>query len=256
MPKLKNTCTCFGAALLVKAQQQNNRKRKALRNIAVIFIIIKLSKFPPVRILLEIHYLPSIAYFSHILASNEIVIDDTEPFGRQSYRNRCYIAAANGRMPLIIPVKRSRSGISIKDIEIDNHTNWQRIHWQSIQSAYGKSAFFEYYADAIKPFYELPYEKLFDYDLALLKTLIKLLKMKDVNISFLSQLDKDQKVDLLNFKDKIHPKTALNELEKHFSTHPYMQVFEEKNGFIPNLSVLDLLFCEGPNAKEVISDGL
>ncbi|MGZ5283094.1 MAG: WbqC family protein [Bacteroidia bacterium] len=88
MPKLKNTCTCFGAALLVKAQQQNNRKRKALRNIAVIFIIIKLSKFPPVRILLEIHYLPSIAYFSHILASNEIVIDDTEPFGRQSYRNR------------------------------------------------------------------------------------------------------------------------------------------------------------------------
>lgn len=204
------------------------------------------------RILLEIHYLPSIAYFSQILQSDGLVIDDTEPFGRQSYRNRCYIAAANGRMPLIIPVKRSRSGISIKDIEIDNQTNWQRIHWQSIQSAYGKSAFFEYYADAIKPFYEQPYAKLFEYNLAILITLIKLLKVKDLKIHFLSQLDEDEKTDLTNLKDKIHPKAGVSEQEKHFSAQPYMQVFGEKNGFLPNLSVLDLLFCEGPNASEII----
>lgn len=223
-----------------------------MRNIAVVFISIKLSKFLPVRILLEIHYLPSIAYFSKILLYDEIIIDDTEPFGRQSYRNRCYIAAANGRMPLIIPVKRSRSGISIDEIEIDNQTNWQRIHWQSIQSAYGKSAFFEYYAVVLKPFYEKPYTKLFDYNMALLQLLLKLLKVKDKTLLLLSQLDDNEVNNMLNFKDKIHPKADISQTDKHFSAYPYMQVFEDRNGFLANLSVLDLLFCEGPQASEII----
>ena len=206
------------------------------------------------RILLEIHYLPSIAWFSVVAANDAVVIDDTEAFGRQSYRNRCYIAAANGRMPLIVPVKRSRSGISIAEIEIDNSTNWQHVHWQSIRSAYGKSAFFEYYADYFKPFYEQKFDKLFDFDMQLLLTIFKLLKIPKEKITFLSQLPDSEKNDLVNYKDKIHPKADLSENMKHFSAIPYMQVFREKNGFIPNLSILDLLFCEGPNAKNVLGN--
>ena len=91
------------------------------------------------RALTELHYLPSIAYFSQILQAGEIVLDDSEAFGRQSYRNRCYIAAANGKMPLIVPVKRSRAGLKMSDVEIDNSTNWQRIHWQSIRTTDYKS---------------------------------------------------------------------------------------------------------------------
>ncbi len=204
------------------------------------------------RAVLEIHYLPSIAYFCKFLACKNIVIDDMEAFGRQSYRNRCYIAAANGPMPLIIPVKRSRSGISVNDIEIDNKTGWQRIHWQSIQSAYGKSAFFEYYADALKPFYEQPYVKLFDYNIAIIKILIRLLKMKEITIAMLSNIPENEKPQLVNLKNIIHPKNSENELSKHFLPYPYMQVFQEKHGFQPGLSVLDLLFCEGPAALGII----
>jgi hypothetical protein len=204
-----------------------------------------------VRALLEIHYLPSIAYFCQLLKYNEVIIDDAEAFGRQSYRNRCYIAAANGKMPLIIPVKRSRDGINISKIEIDNSTNWQHIHWQSIQSAYGKSAFFEYYAPYLKPFYEKEYENLFGFNLEIIKTLAKILKLK-TNISLLSEIEDFNISEVEDIRDTIHPKTNSEEISKHFSIKPYMQVFMEKHGFIPNLSILDLLMCEGPNAVEVI----
>ncbi len=249
MPKLKNTLTCFGAAFAENASKIGNSKRYALRNIAVVFISIKLSKIPTVRALLEIHYLPSIAYFSKFTAFQKIIIDDTENFGRQSYRNRCYIAGANGKMPLIVPVKHSRSTQKITDVEIDNATNWQQIHWKSIYSAYGNSPFFEYYESLILPFYTKKYQHLFGFNLDIIKALLKILKLKDTELLLLSEVNEN---DIINLKESIHPKKDNSGSDKHFSSHAYMQVFEEKHGFLLNLSILDLLFCEGPNAQEIL----
>lgn len=195
---------------------------------------------------LPVHYLPNIHYFSRFLLYEKIVLDDLEGFERQSYRNRCHIAGANGQLSLIIPVKNRGTGQLTKHVRIDNTNDWQRIHWQSIRSAYGRAPFFEYYTDSLSSFFQQRFELLFEFDLALLKVLIKLVGLPQDKLGLASEL-KDEK-DLINAGEFIHPKKDFT-LDNSFHPKRYMQAFEERLGFLPNLSIVDMLFNLGPEVK-------
>src|SRR5438067_444287 len=117
---------------------------------------IKKSKF-----LLEPHYFPCIRYISKLYLFDEVIIDDDGHFEKQSYRNRCHIGGANGLVTLTVPVHDSRKEIAIRDVKIDHHISWERQHWQSIRSAYGKSPYFEHYAEKIEGLLKKKYNFLF-----------------------------------------------------------------------------------------------
>lgn len=178
-------------------------------------------------------------------------IEGSENFRKQTYRNRCELASANGPLTLTIPVEGNKGNkTNIKDIKLSDHGDWQRIHWNSIESAYNSSPFFEFYSDDIKPFFEKKERWLFDYDEEIRIKMFDLLNLKgEIKITNTYLHDyKDKEVNILDFRETIQPKsTALKDIEKEL-LKPYYQVFEMKFGFLPNLSVLDLLFNMGPEA--------
>jgi hypothetical protein len=197
---------------------------------------------------LPLFYLPNIHYFSKLLANDNVVLNDREGFERQSYRNRCYIAGTNGLLPLIIPVQNRGTGLLTKDVKIDNTNNWQRIHWQSIRSAYGKAPYFEFYADALHIHFTQKQDLLFAFNLGLLHTLLKLTGIPAAMTSFSSTEKGETGAYGAEF---IHPKKDYT-LDGSFMPTRYMQTFEERLGFIPNLSIIDALFNLGPNTMEYL----
>jgi hypothetical protein len=180
--------------------------------------------------LLSTAYLPSIAWFQHALNGEAFYIESQENYVKQSYRNRSKILTANGVLDLII--------------QLNENEAWRKQHWQAICSAYGKSAFFLYYRDALEHLYFGSNQKnLFDWNYDLLKLLIKLLKL-DLQPQFTKEFEKlpMDKLDLRNaFGAKGNPP-----VEELLFPKKYYQVFAEKFEFVPNLSVLDLLFNVGP----------
>jgi len=199
------------------------------------------------HVLLSTAYLPPVEYFALLLADNT-AIDREERYQKQSYRNRAVIMNGNGPLNLIIPtVHEGRMGI-VKDVQIEYTTPWQRAHWRSIESAYNNTPYYLYYKDALKPFYEKPFEHLFDFNLQLTQTLMKLLQLnRDVVTTTTFKPYTQDDTRLL-----IQPKQARKEEYPFKLKTPYYQVFEDKFGFIPNLSVIDLLFNEGPQAASYL----
>lgn len=154
----------------------------------------------------------------------------------------------NGMLNLIIPtVHDGRMGI-VKEVRIDYATPWQRAHWRSIESAYNNTPFYLYYKDVLKPFFEQKFEFLFDFNLQLTKALLGLMQIEKqiaVTTSFEPYTQEDLRL-------MIHPKNAKKEDYPFRLQLPYYQVFEDKFGFTPNLSVIDLLFNEGPQAASYL----
>ena len=191
--------------------------------------------------LLPISYLGPVAYYSAILQSEEIFIETKEHFIKQSCRNRCTIMGANGTQTLTIPKERKSSDKTlISDISISNQDNWQKSHWQSIVSAYNSSPFFEYYKDELLPFYNTKHSTLFDFNLKLSKTILELMQVEK-KINFTSKFQKE-----FNGLDFRSSKFILKNQEE------YQQVFCEKYSFIPNLSILDVLFNLGPETTSYL----
>jgi len=170
------------------------------------------------------------------------------------------IPTTNGPLALTIPTNHNTS-LAMKDIRISDHANWRHVHWNALLSAYGESPFFEYYQDDIRPFYEKKYEFLFDFNMEITEKMIELLdirpKISITNEYFLSEERKvkreefnsftNHKVESIkDFREAIRPKKPLPDAE--FESKRYYQVYEQRFGFQPNMSILDLLFNEGNEA--------
>src|SRR6201991_4484002 len=190
--------------------------------------------------LLPMFYLPPVAYFTKLKSYRpDIVIEREKHFPKQTYRNRADIYSPDGKLSLVVPViKGAKNHTKIKDVRISYDFNWQRLHWMSLQACYRRSAYFEYYEDDFAPFYENKEIFLFDYNEQLLQLLLKLTKIK-TPLTYTETYEAEYP-ELIDLRASINPKK-----ESDIDQKPYFQVFEEKNGFLKNLSIADLLFNQG-----------
>jgi hypothetical protein len=188
-------------------------------------------------------YLPPVEWFIELNKYKpNILIEREEHFPKQTYRNRASIYSPDGVLGLVVPVvKGSKNHTQIKDVKISYDFNWQRLHWMSLQGCYRRSAYFEYYEDDFAPFYEDKFEFLFDYNEKLLTLVLKLLK---INLPFnYTETYQARYNNLTDLRSSIHPKKEMQLEQKR-----YFQLFEERHGFQKNLSIVDLLFNQGPQA--------
>jgi len=176
----------------------------------------------------------------------EIVLEQHDNYSKQTYRNRCLIMGPNGIIALSIPVKKKR-GVKNKlcDIRVDYESNWNKIHWRSLLASYASSPFFEYMADEINPLYQKRFEFLIDLNLQLLETTLGFLGLS-IPLSCTDAFQAiESETDPRHF---IHPKKDQAVADPGFNPLEYHQVFSDRLGFRPNLSILDLIFNEGPEA--------
>jgi len=202
-------------------------------------------------ILLSTTYFGPVQYYTKFILYDEIWLEAHENYTRQTYRNRCIIYGANGRLPLTLPVITSeKHKILIKDIRIDYSKNWQKLHWKGIESAYMSSPFYEFFIDDFQPFFSRRFKFLFDLNLEILMKILHLLelnpKMK-LTDSFLFP----GTTEISDMRDSIHPKKTFRS-DKLFEPLEYTQVFSEKHGFIANLSIIDLIFNTGPETVRIL----
>ena len=199
-------------------------------------------------VLLSSLYLAPIQYYSKLFRAEMAIIETIDNYQKQSYRNRCIIAAANGAMQLSIPIEKPEHKCKMKDIRIAEHGNWQHLHWNAIISAYNSSPFFEYYKDDFAHFYENKIDFLFDLNEQLRSLIFNLLGI-ETPISHSTHFTKNTLPDTIDFREAIHPKKNWQETDPRFAAKPYYQVFADKNGFIANASIIDLLFNMGNESR-------
>ena len=204
--------------------------------------------------LLQTTYFGPVQWYQKLKRYDHCVIEQYDSYQKQTYRNRCVIATANGLQALTVPVDHSPltiDHVQCKDLRISDHNQWRRVHWNALQSAYSESPFFEYYADDIRPFFEQKYEFLIDFNEAIRQKMCELLDI-ETSVSYSSGFMvqgsgfRVQGSGFKDFREVIHAKHPQDDPE--FQPRSYWQVFQHRYGFQPNLSILDLLFCMGPEA--------
>jgi len=195
--------------------------------------------------ILPLFYLPPVGYFSLLQKLGEdFLIEKHEHLAKQTYRNRASIYSPNGKLDITVPVvKGAKTHTKMKDVRISYDFNWQRLHWLSLESCYRSSAYFEFYEDELSRFYTNKFEFLFDYNFELLEWLNKKLKLNK-NFEVTGEYFGDIKPEL-DFRSIMNPKKQ----EDIVNNKSYYQVFEDKHQFLPNLSIVDLLFNQGPQAR-------
>ncbi len=198
------------------------------------------------QVVLPTSFFPSIAYMQQIASAARVMIDIQENYVKQNLRNRCEIFSPNGKLDLIVPVVKGRSPQTpTSTIRISYQEDWQIRHWRSIEAAYRSSPYFEFYEDEIKAFFTKEYEFLYEYNRAILREIMQLVGLQK-NIEYSTEyIEGNEWLDKRELCAKKRP-----ELE---SPKTYFQVFQDKHGFLSNLSILDLLFCEGPNSLNILS---
>lgn len=177
-------------------------------------------------------YLAPVSWYAALANVPSVAIEQHEHYVKQTPRNRARILMPSGVQDLIVPVEAAPNHTPIRDIRISEHGHWRHHHWSALRTAYGKSPFFEYYADDFAPFYEHRYEFLLDFNLQLHATVCQLIDL-DVPLSLTAAFDADA---LTDFPDLPIP------------SQPYYQVFADRLGFQPNLSIIDLLCNLGPES--------
>jgi hypothetical protein len=194
----------------------------------------------PNSVLLTTAYLPALPYLRAVLRADEVVLEAQEHFIKQTYRNRCEILTANGKLSLSIPLLKQADKEIISQKRISYAENWQQQHWRTITSAYKSSPYFEFFEDELRPFYEQRFEFLMEYNTALLKTVLHILRVKK-NIRFTEQYE----VNPIGIRD-LRDLSQATEVE---NTTPHYQVFAIGSDFVPGLSCLDALFNIGLETK-------
>lgn len=201
-------------------------------------------------------YLAPIEYYSKLLQYDQIYIEQYDNYVKQTYRNRCTIATPNGELALSIPtVKPDTLKCPMRDIRISDHGNWRHLHWNALVSSYNHTPFFEYYKDEFQPFYEQKYTFLIDFNEELCRLICSLIDMAPCikrTEEYKTQLTSDDD----DYREHIHPKKDWHVEDPDFSPSPYYQLFQEKNGFLPNLSIVDLLFNMGPESLIVLKSSI
>ena len=193
--------------------------------------------------LLPTTYFGPVSWYRQLHQTGRVVIDADEPWVKQTFRNRCTIATAAGTQTLTVPVVHTgRVGTPVKEIRISDHGNWRHLHWQAISSAYGHSPFFQFYEDDLRPFFfENRWQYLFDFNFEIIQKMCELL---DINAPASPNPSEGRGDANELFVSTPLPLEGLGEAV----VRPYWQVFQQKHGFLPDLSILDLLCCMGNEA--------
>ena len=196
--------------------------------------------------LLSSTYFGPIQWYQKLNRYDNCLVEQYDHFVKQTYRNRCVIASTAGLQSLTVPTEAYEGPkCYMRDIRISDHGNWRHLHWNALASAYGESPFFEFYADDLRPFYEKHWDYLIDFNMAITQKMCELLDIHP-SIKLSTSYTKAEETEFDDFRDVIRPKHP--QPDPTFSPRPYYQVFSDKNGFLPNLSILDLLFNEGNEA--------
>jgi hypothetical protein len=183
-------------------------------------------------------YTGSIGLWAFMTTAQTLIIEQHDYYQKQTFRNRTHIHGANGKLMLSVPVKHlGKIGRQYyHTVEIENSFTWQKQHWKSIQSAYRSSPYFEFYEDNLAILYKTDFSSLYTFNKACFELLLKLLGWEPT----------------IQYTESYENTPAARDIRTHDVALRYTQVFEDKNGFIPNLSIIDLLFNEGPNALTLL----
>lgn len=202
--------------------------------------------------LLSSTYFGPIQWYQKLNRYDSILIEQHDSFVKQTYRNRCIIATANGSLALSMPTTpgdkdRDSEGMptTVNSTIISDHGNWRHVHWNALKSAYGESPFFEYYADDIKPFFTGKWTDLYSFNMDICRKMCELLDIEpDISLTD-HYISREEACDLgiADFRDAIRPKHPLPDPD--FEPRRYYQVYEQRHGFLPNMSIIDLLFNMG-----------
>lgn len=205
------------------------------------------------EIILSSAYLAPVEYYTKLYAYDKIYVERFDHYMKQTYRNRCVIASASGPLALTIPTEKNEDlKCLMKDVRISDHGNWRHVHWNAFVAGYKHSPFFDYYADEFHAFFERKYEFLYDFNMELCRWICEQI---DLQPCMMPTDDYDAEPENIeDFRERIHPKKPYAEYDPQFVPQPYYQVFDAQNGFIPNLSIVDLLFNMGPESLIVLRE--
>jgi hypothetical protein len=197
----------------------------------------------PGKILISTAYLPSIDYMRVISHADEVLIEKKENYIKQTYRNRCYIVSSHGAQLLSVPIyEGSRHKVPVTEARIDYSKRWQQVHLRAMISSYKSSPYFDFYFDEVEKIVSENFEFLFDLNNALFNCVLNMLRMKKTILyteHFEPIVDKYESSD---YRYRILPGQSI------FSSKQYSQVFYPETGFVPGLSIVDLIFNLGPEA--------
>jgi len=203
-------------------------------------------------ILLPLSYLGPLQLYCRYFSGSHILVEQYDSYQKQTYRNRCDIYGANGPLSLVVPVKHLKGKrLKVKDVKIDYATDWRRLHWKGIESAYNSSPYFEYYRDIFEPYYKKEYLFLIDLCIHLNEEVLKILGIHDSPVLTHDFIFPGKGEGIEDLRDLIHPKKEYL-ADEGFRIVEYSQVFNQAHGFIPNLSILDLIFNMGPEASGLL----
>lgn len=196
------------------------------------------------KTVLPIFYLPPVSWFAEFLKEeNEILLEQHENFPKQTYRSRCNIYGANGKLALILPIHHNGKR-AMKDLELSYAEDWQKLHWKSIKIAYQSSPYFEYYEDKLKQIFSVQPTSLIEFNLNALKIILQILKVeKDFSLT----MEFEKTPDAVDLRERF---SAKKESEYHLPE--YYQTFSDKLGFIKDLSILDVVCNIGPESATYI----
>lgn len=207
------------------------------------------------EIILSSAYLAPVEYYTKLYSHDTVYVERFDNYMKQTYRNRCVIASANGILALTVPTEKAdEAKCLMKDIRVSEHGNWRHVHWNAFVAGYKQSPFFDYYADEFHAFFERKYTFLYDFNEELRQWVCSQIDLVPNVISTSEYMEASESIN--DYRELIHPKKDFAEVDSTFVPKPYYQVFDAKNGFTPNLSIIDLLFNMGPESLLVLRDSV